>query len=215
MKDPLMAGLTALTFLCGPSAHARDYGQQGTVFPVIETDLLASIKARLETMAANGTIERINRDLKDRTVARVNRPQPVEGLVAATTPRTWLFDPSITVADNIRDAQGQILVAAGTRVNPLDTVPLRQPLLFFNGDDADERRWAMAERQKGAAKLILVKGAPLAVMKAEQTRIYFDQGGLLVRRFGIKATPARVIQQARQLQVSEVALKRGMPGARP
>ena len=215
MKVPLMAELTALTLLCCPSAHARDYGQQGTVFRVIETDLLASIKARLETMAANGTMERINRDLKDRTVARVNRPQPVEGLVAATTPRTWLFDPSISVADDIRDTQGQILVAAGTRVNPLDTVPLRQPLLFFNGDDADERRWAMAERQKGAAKLILVKGAPLAVMKAEQTRVYFDQSGLLVRRFGIKATPARVIQQARQLQVSEVALKRGMPGARP
>ena len=167
MKVPLMAELTALTLLCCPSAHARDYGQQGTVFRVIETDLLASIKARLETMAANGTMERINRDLKDRTVARVNRPQPVEGLVAATTPRTWLFDPSISVADDIRDTQGQILVAAGTRVNPLDTVPLRQPLLFFNGDDADERRWAMAERQKGAAKLILVKGAPLAVIERD------------------------------------------------
>ena len=215
MKALLISGLTALTFLCSPSADARDYGQHGTIFPVIETDLLSSIKARLETMAANGIMERINRDLKNRTVARVNRPQPVEGLVAATTPRTWLFDPSITVADDIRDAQGQILVAAGTRVNPLDTVPLRQPLLFYNGDDADERRWAMSERQKGSAKLILVKGAPLAVMKAEQTRVYFDQGGLLVRRFGIRATPARVIQLARLLQVSEIALKRGVSGAQP
>jgi hypothetical protein len=28
-------------------------------------------------------------------------------------------------------------MAAGTRVNPLDTVPLRAPLVFLDGDDPD------------------------------------------------------------------------------
>ena len=198
-----------------PVAHARDYGQHGAVFPVAETDLLASIKARLEAMTASGAVDRINQELKDRTISKVNRPEPVAGLTAAGAMRSWLFDPTITVNEDIKDNEGQLMVPAGTRVNPLDTVPLRQPLIFFDGDDGDERRWALEQRRKGSAKLILVKGAPLALMKSAQTRIYFDQGGTLVRRFGIKATPATVVQQNRQLRVTEIDLGRSSKGSQP
>ena len=198
-----------------PVAHARDYGQHGAVFPVAEADLLASIKARLEAMTASGAVDRINQQLKERTISKVNRPDPVTGLIAASAMRSWLFDPTITVSEDIKDNEGQLMVPAGTMVNPLDTVPLRQPLIFFDGDDGDERRWALEQRRKGNAKLILVKGAPLALMKSAQTRIYFDQGGMLVRRFGIKATPAIVVQQARQLRVTEVDLARSSKGRQP
>lgn len=198
-----------------PVAHARDYGQHGAVFPVAETDLLTSIKAKLEAMTASGAVDRINQELKERTISKVNRPEPVTGLTAAGAMRNWLFDPTITVSEDIKDNEGQLMVPAGTRVNPLDTVPLRQPLIFFDGDDGDERRWALEQRGKGSAKLILVKGAPLALMKSAQTRIYFDQGGTLVRRFGIKATPAIVVQQARQLRVTEVDLARSSKGRQP
>ncbi len=208
--------LFALTAVCHPGvAAARDYGQQGAVFPVIETDLLSAIKARLDAMAASGAIKRINDRLKEGTVARVNRPEPVVGLLAASIARSWLFDPTITVSEAIYGAGGEVLVPAGTRVNPLDSVPLRQPLLFFDGDDPDERRWAMDQRRLGPAKLVLVNGAPLALMKSAQTRIYFDQGGTLVRHFGIRSTPARVVQQARQLRVTEIVLKRALRESQP
>jgi conjugal transfer pilus assembly protein TraW len=208
--------LFALAAVCLPGvAAARDYGQQGAVFPVIETDLLSAIKTRLDAMATSGAIARINTRLKERTVARVNRPEPVAGLVAANVTRSWLFDPTITVSEDIYGADGKVLVPAGTRVNPLDSVPLRQPLLFFDGDDPDERRWAIDQRRLGPAKLILVNGAPLQLMKSAQTRIYFDQGGALVRHFGIRATPARVVQQARQLRVSEIVLKRAPRESQP
>ena len=212
-----VAILLGTLVMCGmaPVAHARDYGQHGAIFPVAETDLLASIQARLEAMTASGAVDRINQELKDRTISKVNRPDPVADLGAAGAMRSWLFDPTITVAEDIRDNEGQLMVPAGTRVNPLDTVPLRQPLIFFDGDDVDERRWALEQRRKGNAKLILVKGAPLALMKSAQTRIYFDQGGTLVRRFGIKATPAMVVQQNRQLRVTEVDLARSSKGSQP
>jgi len=51
-----------------------------------------------------------------------------------------------------------------------------------------------------------VKGAPLELMKARQRRFYFDQGGKLTERFGIRSVPARVRQQGRLLEVSEIAL---------
>lgn len=183
---------------------ARDYGQQGTVFPVIESDLLAQIHARLTAMERSGETTRLNEELKRRTLARVERPAPVTGIVRASDTRRWIFDPTITLAADIREPSGELIHAAGTRVNPLDSVALRQDLLFLDGDDPDQLGWAL--RQGPQAKLILVAGAPLTLMKARQRRFYFDQQGTLTGKFGITAVPARVRQQGRMLEVSEIAL---------
>jgi len=197
--------------LAGP-AQARDYGQQGTVFPVIERDLLQQIHARLIAMEQSGETARLNEELKRRTVARVERPEPVAGLVRAEAARQWSFDPTITLETDIRGAKGELIHARGTRVNPLDSVELRADLLFFDGDDPDQLAWAL--RQSPGAKLILVRGAPLQLMKARQRRFYFDQGGKLSAHFAIRAVPARVRQQGRLLEVSEIFLPQAK-GARP
>jgi conjugal transfer pilus assembly protein TraW len=200
----LPSSLILMLCLWTEPAAARDYGQRGTVFPVIETDLLEQIRLRLTGMEQSGETARLNAELKHRTIARVNRPDPVAGLARASTARVWSFDPTITLGADIRGANGALIHAVGTRVNPLDTVRLRGDLLFLDGDDPDQLAWAL--RQDKAAKLILAKGAPLDLMKARQRRFYFDQGGQLTAKFGIKAVPARVRQQGRFLEVSEIAL---------
>mgnify|MGYP001015136791 CR=1 FL=1 len=53
------------------------------------------------------------------------------------------------------------------------------------------------------ADLRLVAGAPLELMKARQRRFYFDQGGKLTEHFAIRAVPAVVEQQGRQLLITE------------
>ena len=199
----LPAALLAV-LLCPAPVLARDYGQRGTVFPVIERDLLEQIHSRLTQMERLGETARLNEDLKRRTIARVNRPDPVAGIVRASEARRWQFDPTITLAADIRGAKGELIHAAGTRVNPLDSVQLRAELLFLDGDDPDQLAWAL--KQTVNAKLILVKGAPLELMKARQRRFYFDQGGKLTERFGIRSVPARVRQQGRLLEISEIAL---------
>ena len=209
MKRALL--VTFVLFLAVP-AKARDYGQQGAVFPVIEHDLLEQIHTRLTAMEKSGQTQHLNEELKRRTAARVNRPEPVAGLVRASAVRRWSFDPTITLETDIRGAKGELIHARGTRVNPLDSVPLRADLLFFDGDDADQLAWAL--RASPGAKLILTKGAPLELMKARQRRFYFDQGGKLIAHFGIRALPARVRQNGRVLEVSEVVLP-SRQGARP
>ena len=186
------------------SLQARDYGQRGAVFPVIERDLLEQIHTRLAQMEKSGETARLNQELKRRTIARVNRPDPVAGLIRASASRSWAFDPTIALAADIRGAKGELIHAAGTQVNPLDSVKLRGDLLFLDGDDPAQVAWSL--RQEVNAKLILVKGAPLELMKARQRRFYFDQGGKLTDKFGIRATPARVRQNGRMLEVSEIAL---------
>lgn len=204
----LVACLTA----AGP-ALARDYGQQGALFPVVEADLLSVIQKRLTSMQTSGEIDRANRQLAERTAAQVRRPVPVPGVGHAAEERRWTFDPTITVNADLRDARGRVVVAAGTRVNPLDTVPLRQRLVFLDGDDEGQVAWAMGSTTALNAKLILVSGSPFALMKAEQRRFYFDQKGTLTRHFGIRAVPAVVEQQGRTLAVRELVL-RGTKGGR-
>ena len=199
----LPAALLAV-LLCPAEVLVRDYGQRGTVFPVIERDLLEQIHSRLTQMERSGEAARLNEDLKRRTIARVNRPDPVAGIVRASEARRWHFDPTITLAADIRGAKGELIHAAGTRVNPLDSVGLRADLLFLDGDDPEQLAWAL--KQGADAKLILVKGAPLELMKARQRRFYFDQGGKLTERFGIRSVPARVRQLGRLLEISEIAL---------
>ena len=198
---PLCA--TVLALVVASSAQARDYGQHGTIWPVIEPDLLAQIHARLLHLEATGETAKLNDELKRRTIAKVNRPTPVAGITLATTLRRWSFDPTITVDADIRDDKGRTIIARGTRVNPLDTVPLRSPLVFLDGDDPRQIDWALSRYGRTPAKFILVAGAPLELMKARQRRFYFDQGGKLSEHFAIHAVPAVVEQQGRQLQVTE------------
>jgi len=194
----LVAGL-----LMAAPASARDYGQHGTVWSVIEPDLLEQIHARLTHLEKTGETAKLNEELKQRTIARVNRPEPVAGISAAAAARSWRFDPTISVERDIADDKGRVIVAAGTRVNPLDTVPLRVPLVFLDGDDPEQLAWATRRYASTKAKLILVRGAPLELMKARQRRFYFDQGGNLVKHFGIRAVPATVKQQGRVLIITE------------
>ncbi len=194
--------LPIAALFCAP-AMARDYGQMGTVYPVVEADLLQAIRTRLGQLEANGETARLNRELKRRTIARVNRPEPVAGIGLVQKMRVWRFDPTIAVERDIVDDKKRVILAAGTRVNPLDTVPLRTPLLFLNGDNPAELAWATGRFKPHAAKLILVRGAPLELMRQRQRRFYFDQGGKLVAHFGIRATPATVEQDGRVLRITE------------
>lgn len=207
MKPLLIPALIMLA--CSAPAAAKDYGQHGTLWPVIEPDLLEQIKSRLTHLEATGEIARLSERLRQRTIARVNRPEPVAGVTEAVTLRSWQFDPTISADRDVSDDKGRIIIASGTRVNPLDTVSLRAPLVFLDGDDPAQLAWASARYGKTNAKLILVRGAPLALMKVRQRRFYFDQGGTLITHFGIRAVPAVVEQQGRMLRITETPVKPG------
>ena len=54
-----------------------------------------------------------------------------------------MLDPAITVARDIRTADGALIAAAGTRVNPLDRIGLTRDLLFVDGRREAEIAWAL------------------------------------------------------------------------
>lgn len=189
-----------------PPAAAKDYGQVGTVFPLLEPDLLRVIEAKLRSLQANGQFEAMNQRLRTRTEAKVRRPDPVPGIELATRPRTWLYDPSIVIDHDIRDHKGNLIVAAGRRINPLDYIVVTTPLVFIDGDDEAQLAWAL-KRFDDKARLIMVKGAPLEAMTRHQRRFYFDQAGTLTTKFGITSVPAVVEQAGRAMRVTETPVR--------
>jgi conjugal transfer pilus assembly protein TraW len=188
----------------------KDYGQVGTVFPVTESDMLRTIEARLNQLQSTGQIDAMNQKLRERTEAKVRRPTPVAGIERATEPRSWLYDPSMVIDHDIRDNKGNLIAPKGRRVNPLDFIVVRTPLVFINGDDPAQIAWAL-KRYDDHAKLIMVAGAPLEAMTSYQRRFFFDQDGRLTGKFGIHAVPAVVVQEGHALRVNEIA--KLVPGA--
>ena len=188
------------------AVRAADYGQMGQTFPIIEADLLTTIETKLRTLEANGGIERLQREMQEQAVASVRRPKRVDGMTPAITKREWLFDPSIVTEDDIVDAKGPLIAARNTRVNPLDMVQLSQALVFIDGDNAAELAWAVKTWSDVRAKIIFVSGSPFDAMKPWQRRFYFDQGGTLTGKFGIRHTPAVVSAAGANLKISEFPL---------
>lgn len=187
--------------------HARDFGVEGQAFPVTEPDLLAMIEQRLKTADTSGELAAKNAEFAKRVRAKVLRPTPVSGMTPAEEPRSWDYDPSITIDHDVRDHKGNLIAAAGTRVNPLDFITVRQDLVFVDGGDPAQVAWAIKRYTDLKAKIIFVSGSPFDAMRTLQRRFYFDQEGRLTGRFGIAHTPAVVTQAGKVMRISEIVLK--------
>jgi conjugal transfer pilus assembly protein TraW len=196
-----------LALLLAAPVHALDLGRVGPVWPVAEPDLLALIQSRLQEKQASGELARIQAGFR-RAFAPGHRvpgagggagPHPHASAASCSTPRS----PHRT---RCATTEGKVLVAAGTRVNPLDYVSLSQPLIFFDARDRTQAKAALALRQRhqGRAHLILTGGSFIDFMKRHDLRVYYDQQGLLVRRLGIRQVPALVTQEGRMLRIDEL-----------
>lgn len=115
------------------------------------------------------------------------------GIGRAEKYRSRLFDPSVRLAADIRDNEGRVFARQGEVMNPLQYVPFNQTLYFINGDDPEQVSWMKRQTPPTLeSKIILVQGSIPEMEKALDSRIYFDQNGVLCQRLGIDQVPARV-----------------------
>jgi len=196
----------AMVLLCSPAA-ASDLGVMGHTFAISETDILKVIASRLKAAEKEGRIDQLNEEFRRRVEAKVERPTPA--LVTATvSPRSWLFDPSITVDRDYSDHRGRIFARGGQRVNPLERLPdYDRVLLFIDGDDGRQVDWALGEMSAAGehrTRIILTNGAPLELMRRRQVQFFFDQEARLVGHFNLKQVPAKVSKEGNQLRIAEV-----------
>jgi conjugal transfer pilus assembly protein TraW len=189
-------------------AHANDLGTYGETFDIAEVDLLKMLGAKLKKAEQSGRIDQLNRQFAATAQRHIEEPPAVQGVVHTTTPKSWLFDPSIVVPRDFADQNGRVFAHAGERINPLERLPTYdKTLVFIDGSDPAEVKFALTIRKKLGAErtlIILTGGAPMKLMRANKVPVYFDQQGILVQKFGITQVPATVERHGNALQISEV-----------
>ncbi|MDQ6959614.1 MAG: type-F conjugative transfer system protein TraW [Mariprofundaceae bacterium] len=199
--------LAVPSMILAAAEHGRgDLGVIGPVYSIREQDFLEYIRNRLDAMQRSGELQRMQKQELERARKSIQRPAPVSGITRTVKSHVFYINPALSVEHAIRDAEGRIIAMPGARVNPFNYLTMSKHLIFINGDDADQVKWAtaMGGRYHGHVKTILVSGSPIDLMKRWKRRVFFDQHGVLTRRFHIRHVPAIVSQDKKRLRVAEV-----------
>jgi conjugal transfer pilus assembly protein TraW len=182
----------ALSLLSG-TVVAKDFGRLGDQWPVLETDMLDFMQSQMQARVDDGSWGREMEAFKQRVERNSQRPAPVEGLGNSERYEERFFDPSVQLSADLKDDKGRVFARKGEVINPLATVPFAQTLYFIDGDDPQQVAWMKAQKpQTLMVKIILVKGDIPQTSEQLDSRIYFDQGGALSRRFGLTTVPVRI-----------------------
>lgn len=205
MRCSERVAVAALAVLTATHAIAEDLGILGPVYPIAEPNLLQVIHANLARAQADGRLKRLQEDATRRVRAHIESPPAVPGLTPTRTPRRFHWDPSIAITAPVLDAEGHTVIAAGTTVNPLQTVSLSKRLVFLDGRDSAQVRAVESHLKRGEKLLpILTSGSPTQLARRWRRLVFFDQGAHLTGRFGITQIPAVVRQDGLRLRIDEV-----------
>lgn len=194
-----MIYLLVLSLLSTP-VGAKDFGVQGTVYPIAEHHPVEVIEEQLKDLDPTEL-----ETLFQQSIAEDNIFEPTKGWKPTTQPRRFSYDPTYTVSADIKDHKGYVLFKKGERVNPLDIMPIEKTLLFIDGQEEEQIQWVLASFPQDS-KVMLVAGSPKTLMKRYARSFYFDQSAHLIKTFGITQIPAVVRIENGEVWVEEVKL---------
>ncbi len=201
--------LLLLAVLVIPTSYAAHLGAIGPIYPIGEESALTLIMKKLREKERNGELKKLQEQAIRRSMGSMTNMQPVAGIVTATARSQRIIDPTVTYTQALTTDNGQIVIPAGTTINPLDVMHLSKSLVFFDGRDPEQREAVhkLIVRYQTKVKAILVAGSWLDMTKAWKTQVYYDQHGTLTKRFGIRAVPSVIRQQGNQLVLDEMPAK--------
>lgn len=202
----LCSSLAPVTVSAAPKSETGNLGVIGPVYTIQEEDFLQYIQRKLKELQRDGRLDAFNRDMKQKAEKKLKNLPPVKGIKATTSHRSYYFDPTITLPNDIKTPDGQLLARTGQRINPLDTISWSKQMLFIDG--RDKRQVALAHRMINRngqiIRPVLVAGDFMPLSRRWQLPVYYDQGGLLTERFGILRVPALVYQEGKRLRIDEI-----------
>jgi conjugal transfer pilus assembly protein TraW len=200
--------------ISSPNAHAKDFGTRGHTYKIAEQGFLEMIDQRLQKVDMKKEREKMTAIASD----RVENPVAAKNIRPATKVRKFHFDPTYTLDKDAVLPCGKILHKAGTTVNPLQHMDLNRRMFFVDSREKTQVAWLKEQltnplpdqSEPVEDRIILIGGSPSKLKeelgKAHENKVYFDQGGELTTRFGIKASPAFVVQDGLKLKIKEVLL---------
>ena len=209
MKKAYMAMVLYISTFSN-TVFAKDFGNRGANYPVAEESILLSLQRKFAELDLKKEEERMRSIAEE----RVRNPIPVSGIMPAKETREFWHDPTYILTEDALLPCGRVLYKAGTRVNPLDYMDLDRRLFFIDGREEKQLEWLKDQLLLGSSsgakkiedRIILVGGSPPEVQDKLGFEVYFDQGGELTTRFGIRGSPAVAEQAGKNLKIVEVAV---------
>lgn len=192
------------------TVFAMDFGNRGANYPVVEESILLGLQRKFAELDLKKEEERMRSIAEE----RIRNPIPVSGIIPAKETREFWHDPTYILTEDAVLPCGRVLYKAGTRVNPLDYMNLDRRLFFIDGREEKQLEWLKDQLLPGSSsgakkienRIILVGGSPPEVQDKLGFEVYFDQGGELTTRFGIRGSPAVAEQAGKNLKIVEVAV---------
>ena len=197
MSNILNKTLVICFLMINAALFAKDFGVHGKVFPIQEESMDKFFKEQFKDVDQ----EKLQIDIQKRIIETVKNPKSVDYLKEALVYRSFLFDPSIFVQEDIKDIDGNIIIQKGTHVNPLVIQPFSQGYLFLDGSNQKHIDWAL--QQKGPITYILTKGSPFDLQEELDKDVFFDQYGALSKRLGLEYIPAKITQEGDKVRIEE------------
>ncbi len=192
-------------FAC-TEAIATDLGVIAKTYPILEQDLIEHIQDKIAAKNQSGELGELNQQWLTRSKEYAASPKG-SLLPPAVAPRITQIETIITLKKDLMGLKGKVLYPKGTRVNPLRIMRLTYALCFIDGDEEKQVNWMIEHCAKNPLnKLVLVNGPLEALSQHTGLRLFFDQGGELIRRLKITALPAVLSQKGGGLYVEEIPL---------
>lgn len=189
----MKAPFTLCLMLLGFNVMATELGTWGDLWPIAEPDMLNVIENRLQELKMSGEMDKKMEEFRKRVVINSQRPEPVKGFKRAVRYERHWFDPSVRVAKDISDNNGNVFAKAGQVFNPLSLIAFSETLLFIDGDDPEQVAWVKRQKPETlVTRIILLRGNIPETSEKLDSRVYFDQYGTLTTKFGLIYVPARI-----------------------
>jgi conjugal transfer pilus assembly protein TraW len=186
-----------------------DHGVHGELFEIMEEDMIKVLMRRLNQLKESGKLEEFQQEFQRKARKSVLEPKKVSHITPTTHERVFYVDSTLTIEGDIVLPEGiphagHVLARKGDRINPLHTLKPHKGLLFIDGDDEVQQQFAVEHAHQ--FDIILVKGKPLALEEHLNLPIFFDQGGIITKRYGIKHVPAKMEIDGDRLKFTEFKL---------
>ena len=184
--------LTLLILTLGLTQVFAEPYTLGPVYPVIEPDLLALLKTHAKEEMQEST-SRINRN-KAFLESWSKQPQG-QALPQALEVKRHRFESK----KEVREVQGE---------------DFKRDWLFIDANSAEHVTLARAfMKAKPTGRVSLVTGSVEKTQKALKTRVWFDQGGTLVKRLKIESIPAYVQMNRDGITVTQAPVSQLLKGS--
>jgi conjugal transfer pilus assembly protein TraW len=186
-----------------------DHGVHGELFEIMEEDMIEVLMRRLGQLKESGKLAEFQKEFQEKAKKRLLEPKAVSHMTPTTHERVFYADPTLTIEGDIvlpegLNNAGHVLARKGDRVNPLHTLKPHKGLLFIDGDDEAQQQFAVEHAHQ--FDICLVKGKPLALEEHLNLPIFFDQGGIITKRYGIAHVPAKMEIDGDRLKFTEFKL---------